>query len=131
MKLFKILICLLIIFFIYLIIYQTFFTKKNILEGLANDTSGQYQDYNTSNSNNPQILAQQNAGNIQVLEKQINNLNELPTKVNNIESNLTTISTQLSSLQQQVTALTNQQKTAANTVSQKLSSSGENTDTKK
>ena len=92
MKLLKILICFLIIFFIYLIIYQTYFTKKNIIEGLANDTTGQYQAYNTSNSNNTQILAQQNAGNIQVLEKQINNLSSLQTEVNDISGNLVTIS---------------------------------------
>ena len=123
MKLVNLLICLLIIFFIYLIIYQILFTKKKVLEGLANDTSGQYQDYNTSNSNNAQILAQQNAGNIQVLEKQVNNLSDLQTQVKDISGNLVTISTQINALQQQVTALTQQQQTAANNVSQKLPSS--------
>jgi len=107
----------------YLIIYQILFTKKKVFEGLANDTSGQYQDYNTSNSNNAQILAQQNAGNIQVLEKQVNNLSDLQTQVKDISGNLVTISTQLNALQQQVTALTQQQQTAANNVSQKLPSS--------
>ena len=112
-----------------LIIYQTYFTKKNIIEGLANDTTGQYQAYNTSNSNNTQILAQQNAGNIQVLEKQINNLSSLQTEVNDISGNLVTISKQLNALQQQVNALTQQQQSAANTVGKKLPASGGTDDT--
>lgn len=123
MKLVNLLICLLIIFFIYIIIYQILFTKKKVLEGLANDTRGQYQDYNTSNSNNAQILAQQNAGNIQVLEKQVNSLSDLQTQVRDISGNLVTMSTQLNALQQQVSALTQQQQTAANAVSQNLNSS--------
>ena len=110
----------------YLIIYQIFLMKNKVLEGLANDTSGQFQDYNTSSNNNPQILAQQNAGNIQVLENQVNNLSDLSTQVKDISGNLVTISTQLNALQQQVSALNKQQQTAANSVSQNLSSTGNN-----
>ena len=124
MKLLNLLICFLIIFFMCLIIYQIFFTKNKVLEGLANDTSGQYQDYSSSSSSNPQILAQQNAGNIQVLEKQVNNLSDLSTQVNDISGNLVTMSKQLQALQQQVSALNKQQETAANSVSNNLSSSG-------
>lgn len=123
MKLSKILIGLLIIFFIYIIVNQIFFAKKTIFEGLANSTDGQYQSYNTSNPNNSGILAQQNAGNIQVLEKQVNTLSELQPQVKDMSNNLVTISKQLNALQQQVSALTTQQQTAANAVSQNLSAS--------
>ena len=130
MKLLKLLICLLIIFFVYLIINQLLFTEnKNIFEGLANSTADQYQPYNTNDPNNSQILAQQNAGNIQVLEKQVSNLSDLSTEVSDISGNLVTISKQLSALQQQVSALTKQQQTAANTVSQKLPSSSSSSTT--
>ena len=123
MKLSKILIGLLIIFFIYIIVNQIFFSKNTIFEGLANSTADQYQSYNTSDPNNSGVLAQQNAGNIQVLEKQVNTLSELQPQVKDMSNNLVTISKQLNALQQQVSALTTQQQTAANSVSQKLSAS--------
>ena len=117
----------LIIFFMILIIYQIYqmYFKCNILEGLANNTTGQYQPYNSStDTTNVTILAQQNAGNIQVLENQVSQLQDMQTEVRDISSNLVTISKQISALQQQVSALNQQQQTAANTVNQKLPVTG-------
>ena len=57
----------LIVFFIILIIYQIFLAhfSNNVIEGLEN-----YKEYDTNDPNNVMILAQQNAGNIEVLRKQ-------------------------------------------------------------
>jgi hypothetical protein len=120
----KLLIFLLIIFFIILIVHQIFFTKIYTIEGLANSTSGQYQPYNTNNSSNAGILAQQNAGNIQVLEGQVNNLTNLQTEVTDISGNMATITTQINNLQSQVNALMQQQQTAADNVNKKLPVTG-------
>ena len=126
----KLLIYILIIFFIILIVDQYFFTKTkmNYIEGLANPTSCQYQPYNT-NTNDPTnvgILAQQNAGNIQVLEGQINNLTNLQTEVTDISGNVATLTSQVNTIQQQVNALTQQQTAAANNISKKLPVTGAN-----
>ena len=67
---------LLIVFFIILIFYQILLENTNltkIVEGLTDNSessssNNQYQPYD---SNDPNILSQQNAGNIQVLKQQI------------------------------------------------------------
>ena len=58
---------LLIIIFIILITYQIFLAhfSNSIIEGLED-----YKDYDTNDPNNVMILAQQNAGNIEVLKQE-------------------------------------------------------------
>ena len=73
----------LICFFLLLIIYQIFLAYFNIIEGLEN----QYRNYDTNDPNNVMILAQQNAGNIEFLKTQINNLIGLEKKVQDISAN--------------------------------------------
>lgn len=95
---------LLIAFFSLLIIYQLFleyFTNK-IIEGMDNT----YQDYNTNDPNNVMILAQQNAGNIQVLKQQLDSLLSLDQEVKDISGNVVL-------LQQQVNDLVQAQQTYA------------------
>jgi len=95
---------LLITFFSLLIIYQLFleyFTNK-IIEGMDNT----YQDYNTNDPNNVMILAQQNAGNIQVLKQQLDSLLSLDQEVKDISGNVVL-------LQQQVNDLVQAQQTYA------------------
>jgi hypothetical protein len=95
------LIIFLIVFFMILIIYQIFLANFTIKEGLdtsSSDPSGQYQPYNTNDPNNAMILAQQNAGNIQVLKQQMDDLTGLSQEVQDISANVV-------SLQSQVTAI--------------------------
>jgi len=91
----------LVLFFIILLIYQIFLAifQNSILEGLTNSsTSQQYQPYDTNNPNNALILAQQNAGNIQVLEQQMNNLLSLNQEVQDISGNVANLQTQVNGI---------------------------------
>jgi hypothetical protein len=100
----------LIIFFIILIFYQVFLSnisetiyriKNNVIEGMDTATpsdSQQYQPYDTSNPNNVMILAQQNAGNIQVLKQQVDSVLGLNQEVQDMSGNLATLTTQVSNL---------------------------------
>jgi hypothetical protein len=101
----------LIFFFSILIIFQILsefvykFNNYNI-EGMV--TSSQtYQPYDTNNPNNVLILAQQNAGNIQVLKQQLDKALGLEKQVQDMSGNLATLT-------EQVTALMQQQQSAAN-----------------
>jgi len=89
---------LLILFFILLIVYQLFlaYFKNNIIEGLT----GQYQPYDTNNPDNVMILAQQNAGNIEVLKQQLDSLMGLNKEVQDISGNLVTLQQQVYNLVQ-------------------------------
>ena len=85
------LINLLILFFIALIIYQIILANDNsFVEGLTS-----YQPYDTNNPQNCLILAQQNAGNIEVLKKQIDELTGLNTEVQDISGNVVTLQNQV------------------------------------
>lgn len=93
----------LIIFFILLIFYQIFISQfiyknnyYNIIEGLS--TSTQYQPYDLNNPSNVMILAQQNAGNIQVLKQQIDKTLGLEKQVQDISGNLATLTSQVNGL---------------------------------
>lgn len=62
----------LIILFVLLFLYNVYLANKKVIENMdstdsSSENSGEYKDYN----NDPMILAQQNAGNIQVLREQI------------------------------------------------------------
>ena len=107
------LIYLLIILFTILIIYQlflAFFSSKSfskIIEGLDNqdltsqDEESEYKPYNLNDPNNALILAQQNAGNIDVLKGRIDTLDGLKEKVDNSIQNINSMQTQIDSLVQQ------------------------------
>ena len=99
----------LIVFFIFLIVYQIFLeftnTNESFIEGF-NSGNGNivYQPYDTNS--NPLILAQQNAGNIEYLNGQLSQLNGLDKEVQDISANVVT-------LNQQVTALVQAQANAS------------------
>ena len=92
----------LIIFFIILIFYQIFLayisSKINTIEGME---SQHYKSYDLNNPNNTLILAQQNAGNIQVLKKQMDDLLKLNDEVQDISGNVATLTTNVSNLIEQ------------------------------
>ena len=92
----------LIIFFIILIFYQIFLahitSKMNFIEGMESQT---YQPYDLNNPNNTLILAQQNAGNIQVLKKQMDGVLHLNREVQDLSGNLATLTTQVSNMIEQ------------------------------
>ena len=101
----------LIIFFIILIFYQIFLSNvafkinNKIIEGLDTMPSQQYQPYDMNNPNNALILAQQNAGNIQVLKQQFDKISGLDKEVQDISGNLVTLTSQVTQLmesQQQI-----------------------------
>ena len=102
------LIKLLIGFFIFLIGYQLFFSifknnlvdgyKGNLIEGLENS---EYQPYNKDDPNNSLILAQQNAGNIEVLNGRIDKLDGVKERVDTFQQNLDSMQIQIDGLVQQ------------------------------
>ena len=105
------LIKILIFFFLSLIIYQLFaqcFNKKSIVEGMdtngggASASSSGYKDYNKDDPNNALILSQQNAGNIEVLKNQMNDLTTVKSEFDDVKS-------RMDKLDGQVTDLVNQQ----------------------
>ena len=85
----------LIIIFIILIIYQIFLAhfSDSVIEGLEN-----YKEYDTNDPNNVMILAQQNAGNIEVLKKQVDELTGLNKEVQDISGNVVTLQNQVTQL---------------------------------
>jgi hypothetical protein len=94
-----------------LIAYQMFlsFNTNTLIEGLENTTNNtntntntqQYKPYNLGDPNNALILAQQNAGNIEVLKGRIDAQDGLKEKVDNIQQNINSIQTQMDGLVQQ------------------------------
>ena len=99
------LIYVLIIVFILLIGYQLYLElyPKKIIEGLESDTTTepQYQPYNTSDPNNALILAQQNAGNIEVLRGRIDNLDGIKEKTDQMQEDMNSMQSQIDALVQQ------------------------------
>lgn len=85
----------LIIFFTILVIYQIFlaYSGYSIIEGLENDS-----DYKPYDSNDALILGKQNAGNIIVLEKQVNDLTGLNQQVQDLSGNVADLQDQVSNL---------------------------------
>lgn len=121
------LIIILNILFVYLIIQQIYISfNTRLIEGLTTVTDT-YQPYNTSNPNNVMILAQQNAGNINVLKGEIDQLLTLNQEVKDISGNVVILNQQVQALiQQQATAA---QQIAGNTPLNITSSSSSNTST--
>jgi hypothetical protein len=89
----------LILFFTILVIYQIFlaYSGYSIIEGLTSDNT-EYQPYNTNDPNNALILSQQNAGNINVLENQVNNLSGLNQQVQDLSGNVAGLQEQVNNL---------------------------------
>jgi TolA-binding protein len=88
---------LLIIIFIVLIIYQIFLAHFNnsTIEGLEN-----YKEYDTSDPNNVMILAQQNAGNIEVLKQQFDKISGLKQHIEDMSGNIDNLTQQVNDLVQ-------------------------------
>jgi hypothetical protein len=106
MTLIYILICL----FIVLISYQIYLAifPNNVIEGLENNTTSEtqtqtqeYKPYNVSDPNNSLILAQQNAGNIEVLKGRVDDLDGIKKKVDNIQLSIDAMQVQMDDLVQQ------------------------------
>jgi len=86
----------LIVFFIFLILYQIFLATK-IIEGMDNS---KYAPYDTNNPNNALILAQQNAGNIEYLRQRIDLVQGMNQQVQDLSGNVLTLQTQMNGLLQ-------------------------------
>lgn len=109
-----VLIYVLIVFFVSLLVYQIYleyFTDSNkLIEGLENssepntdknDNSNEYKPYNLNEPNNALILAQQNAGNIEVLRGRIDGLDGVKKQVDELKQNVDMMQTQIDGLVQQ------------------------------
>jgi hypothetical protein len=105
------LIYILIILFIVLVGYQVILAfspgQNNLIEGLENaDTttntgSQEYKPYNVNDPNNSLILAQQNAGNIEVLKGRVDKLDGVNDKVVTMQQSIDSMQTQIDGLVQQ------------------------------
>jgi|LauGreDrversion4_2_1035121.scaffolds.fasta_scaffold25213_3 hypothetical protein len=93
----------LILFFLFLIVYQLFLAM-NVIEGLEN----QYQPYDTNNPNNALILAQQNAGNIAYLKGRLDQYDGIVQEVQDISGNVASLQTQVDGLVQAQQSYANQ-----------------------
>lgn len=92
------LLTILIIFFISIILYKILFyigTSFHLIEGLENS----YKEYG---GNDPMILAQQNAGNIEYLKSRME-------EVNSVKNDVVTMKQDIQSMQIQVDGLVQQQ----------------------
>jgi len=110
---------LLIIFFIFLILYQLFsYILENhakFREGMDSDSSATYQDYN---DNDPLILSKQNAGNISYLKQRLDNLEPLIPIVADLSTNMVNLNDQMIALtQSQTTSLQQMNDVATQSVS--------------
>jgi len=111
------LINILILFFIYVILYQmiyqwhnNFYSSFSLIEGLENSGGNEYKDYDIDNPNNTLILAQQNAGNIRFLKGRMDDLDVagLKKKVDDLSTNVSQLNSQVEGLiAQQAHAVTN------------------------
>jgi hypothetical protein len=101
------LIYILIFVFVILMGYQAYLANitYNLIEGLENeDTSGntgEYKPYNLNDPNNSLILAQQNAGNIEVLKGRIDGLDGVKKRVDDMQQSIDSMQTQIDGLVQQ------------------------------
>jgi hypothetical protein len=101
------LIYILIGIFAILISYQTYLVifPNNLIEGLENNvsttTTQEYKPYNLNDPNNSLILAQQNAGNIEVLKGRISSFDDVKNTVDNMQQDINSMQTQINGLVQQ------------------------------
>ena len=90
----------LIIFFISIILYKILFyigTSFNLIEGMENNST-EYKEYG---GNDPMILAQQNAGNIEYLKSRVDDLSNIKGDVDTIKQDMKTMQIQVDGLVQQ------------------------------
>lgn len=99
MGLFNLIIILVIVFFIFLLSYQIFleFFKNKTIEGLKT----QYSAYNTDNPDNALILSQKNAGNIESLKEQLDDLSQVKPRVDDLKQQVDLLNTQIQDLVKQ------------------------------
>lgn len=104
------LIYILIVVFILLVGYQSivsFYSNTNtLIEGMENVTTTstqeqEYKPYNLNDPNNSLILAQQNAGNIEVLKGRIDTLDGVKNRVDTMEQSMNSMQIQIDGLVQQ------------------------------
>lgn len=95
----------LILLFGLLVCYQiisVLFTQSSLVEGLTTDNSSpEYKPYNLNDPGNALILAQQNAGNIEVLKGRIDNFEGVKERVDTMQQSIDSMQTQMDSLVQQ------------------------------
>ena len=86
----------LIIFFVWLLSYQTFlaYFSTKIVEG--NTTC--YRDYNTKDPNNIMMLTQQNAGNIMAIKSQLDDMDDVSNILTDISGNVSNLQSQVNEL---------------------------------
>jgi hypothetical protein len=85
---------LLIVFFFLLLLYQFLTSCKR--EGLEN-SAGTYKDY----PEDPLILGKQNAGNIEVLKKEVDQIPEIKNRINTLEEDIKILNEQIIGLNEQ------------------------------
>ena len=85
----------LILFFVFLIIYQLFLAS-NIIEGFENE----YKNYDMNNPNNALILSQQNAGNIDYLKERLDKFDGIYQQVQDLSSNVISLQEQVDGIMQ-------------------------------
>ncbi len=102
------LIYILIVILLAIMIFQVFFDKDTLVEGLESDTTTstntsttEYQPYNLSDPNSALILSQQNAGNINYLKERIDELTSVKKDVDDLKQNVSLMQTQIDGLVQQ------------------------------
>jgi len=88
----KLIIKILICFFIILLTYQIFLANFVVTEGLENET---YQEYDTKNTENQMILIQKNSGNIEVLRKRVDEMSGLTKEVQDLSGNVALLQSQV------------------------------------
>ena len=86
------LINILLFLFALLVVYQVYRVKEGLETAATSTSTPTYQPYDP---NNPTILAQQNAGNIQVLKGQMDELVGIKKEVEDISGNLYTLTDQV------------------------------------
>jgi len=90
-------------------IWQQIRPPNPLREGLESDsttststsTDGSYQAYNTSDPNNALILAQQNAGNIEVLKGRIDDFGDIKKKTDDMQTSMDGMQDEINALVQQ------------------------------
>ena len=108
----KLFINILVLCFVLLFLYNIYIANANrkVVENMDNDDSDDYKDY----KDDPLILAQQNAGNIKVLNKQVEKAMNIISKM---QPKQNTMQTQIDSNTNSVGTLINAQQNSANSAS--------------
>ena len=96
----------LIIIFVLMLMVQILLP---IREGLENDTSKQYQEYDLNSPNSALILAQQNAGNIEYIKGRLLELDKVKQDVTDISGNVVQLTDNVEQLVQQQADYSQQQ----------------------